>query len=265
MEFTLDKGVRIGDALWTAIYNHVKEQYNIVEIFENTENTNNKSVFLKSEDKYYRLNFTVDENMNCVFEEEVIEVTDSYTPCEEPQFSQEEVENFVKNFEKNLDEDNKGNDEENHIPMTDPEEEPKGISYNLEEIPEYVELLNKYSSLEESYNSLVSEHAAIIETNNELTKFKAQVDKKAKETLIKSFYMLDEEDKKDVIENIDSYSLEEIESKLSVICVRKRVSFACEEEDNTSGVTTYNINDAGEDASTPAWVKAAMAVAKTMN
>ena len=37
-----------------------------------------------------------------------------------------------------------------------------------------------------------------------------------------TFYMLSDEDKKEVIENIDSYSLDDIEAKLSILCVRNK-------------------------------------------
>jgi len=47
--------------------------------------------------------------------------------------------------------------------------------------------------------------------------------------MIKSFYVLSDADKKDVVDNIDQYSLDEIESKLSVICVRNKVNFGLED------------------------------------
>jgi hypothetical protein len=75
--------------------------------------------------------------------------------------------------------------------------------------------------------------------------------------------MLSDDDKKDVIENIDSYSRDDIEAKLSIICVRNKVSFA---ENETSGTTTFNLNEDNDDSSaTPAWIKAVLDVAKTMN
>ena len=78
--------------------------------------------------------------------------------------------------------------------------------------------------------------------------------------------MLSDEDKKEVIENKAKYSLEEIESKLAVICVRKKVSFDLESEEQeqeTQAVATYNL-DAVE-ASTPAWVKALKNTQKSRN
>jgi hypothetical protein len=78
--------------------------------------------------------------------------------------------------------------------------------------------------------------------------------------------MLSDEDKKDVIENKDKYSLEEIESKLAVICFKKKVNFNLEnleENDNSKReevVTTFNVDN--KEDSTPDWIKA---VESTMN
>mgnify|MGYP007077153423 FL=1 len=70
--------------------------------------------------------------------------------------------------------------------------------------------------------------------------------------------MLSDEDKADVISNKANYSLDEIESKLSVICVRKRVNFDLEDtskkEEVVENVTTYNMNDV--EPTTPAWIAA---------
>ena len=87
--------------------------------------------------------------------------------------------------------------------------------------------------------------------------------------MIDSFYMLSDEDKKDVQENIDTYSLESIEAKLSIICVRNRVNFNL--EDNNSGSnkpapTTYSLQEQEiEDESVPAWLKRVREVAKNKN
>ena len=84
--------------------------------------------------------------------------------------------------------------------------------------------------------------------------------------MIDSFYMLSDDDKADVTTNIDTYSLDDIEAKLSIICVRNKVSFNDLEEDNGGKApTTYNLGSFEEDESTPAWVKAALSVAKEMN
>jgi hypothetical protein len=75
--------------------------------------------------------------------------------------------------------------------------------------------------------------------------------------------MLSDEDKKDVIENKAKYSLDDIESKLSVICFRKNISFDLSNkeevtENNINSVVTYNLNET-EASAVPAWIKAVQA------
>ena len=79
--------------------------------------------------------------------------------------------------------------------------------------------------------------------------------------MISKFYFLSDEDKKEVIENKSKYSLDEIEAKLSVICVRNKVNFDLDDSSkndiNTEGsddITTFSLNDQG--SSVPAWVMA---------
>lgn len=76
----------------------------------------------------------------------------------------------------------------------------------------------------EDYTALKTSYAELETKYNELLAFKKSVEDEKKLALIKSFYMLSDEDKKDVTEHMSDYSLEEIESKLSVICVRKRLT-----------------------------------------
>ena len=126
----------------------------------------------------------------------------------------------------------------------------------------------KYTALEEKYNTLQSEFTALEAEVIELREFKANVESKQKDDLINQFYMLSDEDKKDVIENKSKYSLEEIESKLAVICFKKKVNFNLdtnsENENSTKetedSVITFNIDNAED--STPDWVKE---VESTMN
>ena len=82
--------------------------------------------------------------------------------------------------------------------------------------------------------------------------------------MIASFYMLSDEDKKDVIENIDNYSLNDIEAKLSILCVRKKVNFNLDESDKgENNPTVFNLNGGMSDEA-PAWVKALRSVANEM-
>lgn len=134
------------------------------------------------------------------------------------------------------------------------------VTYNLDEIPEYTELVSKYTALENDNASLQANIASLEEELGSLRAFKYNVEKKDKETMIASFYMLSDEDKADVIANIDNYSLDEIEAKLSVICVRNKVNFSL--DNNTPENTTFNVTDDMDDGSVPAWIKAVQSVAK---
>ena len=78
--------------------------------------------------------------------------------------------------------------------------------------------------------------------------------------------MLSDELKKDVVDNIDTYSLEDIEAKLSIICVRNKVSFDLDDnKEEKKEVVTYSMNDQlSDDSNVPAFVKAMRNVAKDM-
>lgn len=122
----------------------------------------------------------------------------------------------------------------------------------------------KFTVLEQEYNELQSSYASLKEEVEELRTFKKKIEDKEKDDLIKDFYMLSDEDKKDVIEHKSEYSLEDIKSKLAVICFEKKVNFnldtSSENEESTveedeNPVTTFDIK-ATEDSTVPEWVKA---------
>ena len=145
-------------------------------------------------------------------------------------------------------------EEEKEIDTEEPEESPEIDEVEEEAAPEMVSV--------EEYSALTNKYAELEAKYNELLTYKEGVERAKKEELIKSFWMLSEEDKKDINENIDNYSLEDIEGKLSIICVRKKVNFDSEdsaenknniEEENTT-VTTYNLET--EESNVPAWISA---------
>ena len=113
---------------------------------------------------------------------------------------------------------------------------------------EYEDLKNKNAELQEKYSKLEQDYS-------ELLTFKKNVENEKKDELIKSFYMLSNEDKKDVMENKEKYSLDEIEAKLSVICFRKKINFASEKEEpegEPAAPVTYSLENATENV--PAWL-----------
>ena len=275
--------VTVGDALWTALYSYLndtyQENYSIDGIFTEGEQ---KFAVLKdntAENKYVRLNFSFSESDGFSAEENVNEV--EYTPAEEPQFSLSDVETFSLNFKKK---DNKGDDdgekdkddkskvnnsdkstEDTKDSEEDDDKKKKKTTYSLDEIVEYQDLLTKFSELETKYNGLVEEKTQLESELQGLREFKLTADRKAKEEMINNFYMLDDEAKKDVRENIDKYSLDDIEAKLSILCVRNKVKFNLEGDNTQNGPVTYNLGMTDFDESTPAWVKAVLDTAKTLN
>ena len=147
-------------------------------------------------------------------------------------------------------------------PTTEEDKKKKkdATAYTLEEIPEYVELQANYSKLSADLVALQTELEP-------LRVFKASAEKKEKNALIESFYMLSENDKSDVIANIDTYSLDDIEAKLSIICVRNKVNFNLDEGKETGAPkdpTVYKLdgNDSSDNA--PAWIKAVRNTAKQL-
>ena len=121
------------------------------------------------------------------------------------------------------------------------------------------EAKKKYELLEQQFTELQSNYANLEKSYKELVEFKNAIDAEKKDALINQFYMLSDEDKKDVIENKSNYSLDEIEAKLSIICVRKKVNFDLDSDNNSNvedtAPVTYNLNS-GEADNLPAWLKA---------
>lgn len=336
--------VEIGDSLWSSIYSYLEQTYprandegyvydSIYRIEGIYEEGSQKFAILqnRSNNKYFRMNFSLDDTTGFVASAELVEVTKTYVPAAEPQFALADVEAFEleyakkKKSEKEEDEDEKkkpedGDDDESKKPEDkksgeeddeddssddddtddddkekkkkkktkfkkdeedddedkcpkcgkpksectcededDDKNKGKKSKYNLDEIEEYVELSQKYSALESDYNAMKAEMATLVE-------FKKSIEKKDKEAMIASFYMLSDEEKKDVIDNIDTYSLEDIEAKLSIICVRNKVNFNLDEDNKeTTKPTTFSLDGSLGDDNVPAWVKSLRNVAKSMN
>ena len=201
--------------------------------------------------------------------EEVVETPEAAEGAEaaEGEESSEGVEeDFAKKKEEgeaNEEDSNSEDKKESNSEEEDDKEKKK--NYSLEEVVEYQELLTKYAELEGQFNAISEELNSIKPEYNKLKEKAIEAEEKAKEDMINSFYMLSEEDKAEVRANKANFSLEDIEAKLSVICVRKKVNFDLEDssknEDNTeTPITTFNVGDSHD--ATPAWLRAVDAVAK---
>ena len=274
--------VEIGDALWTALYSHVEGTYGIESVCEDGEQK--FAVLTDADNKYYRLDFSVTEDGAITFAAEAT-LLEEYTPSEEPQFDAEAVAEYAKSKKKDEEEpkDDEGSDDGDEEkcpkcgkkksececedePDEDDDDKKKGKKekYNLEEIQEYVELSSNYAALETNYSAAQARITELEGQLAELTTFKKGIEKAEKEKMIASFYMLSDEDKSDVMTNIDTYSLDDIEAKLSILCVRNKVSFNLDDDKNDGTNPTVFKLDEGMSDDAPAWVKALRSVASEM-
>jgi len=149
---------------------------------------------------------------------------------------------------KEEDEDKSSEEPENDDKNDDDEDKKKDEKYSLLQ-QQYEELQSKFTALEADYQTLVS--------------FKNDVENEKKDELIKSFYMLSDEDKKDVVENKSKYTLDEIEAKLSIVYTKKQLAAQLLPSENSKpNVTIYTLGD--QDNNTPDWVKAVREVQETL-
>lgn len=203
-----------------------------------------------------------------VVEEQVTEeapVTENFSVEEDKKGSEAIVENqnITEEFAKKEDEEDK---EEKKDDSADSKTEDGKEDDAKEEEEDDEKKPNKNHSLEEEFalikqelEELKNSYSLLQKENEELVAFKNNAEDEKKDALINSFYMLSDEDKKEVIENKSKYSLDDIEAKLSVICVRKKVSFAKEDEEvkEEQPAVTFNLNQVEvENETLPAWLKA---------
>ena len=294
--------VEIGDSLWNSLWSYVETKYpgepssycSIYRIEGVYEDAGQKFAILQNrqDQKYYRMDFSLTDVEGFVPSDALTEVTKSYTPAAEPQFALADVEAFETNYasKKKAEEEDKNNKSNGQNPdnksegndnkknpdngepsnksdkgdkgENDDDDKKKKKNYSLEDVVEYTELKAQYDELQTKFAALETENNSLKEQIAPLAEFKNAAEKKDKEDMIAKFYMLSDEDKADVVENIDKYSLDDIEAKLSVICVRNKVSFDLDENNKPNGATTFNLNNnSSEDDDMPAWVKAAFATA----
>ena len=206
----------------------------VEEVIETTPTVDDNAAPVVLED-------TIENNENEPIENEistdsVVEVAPEETPVEN-----EETDVIISN------------------PETEPAPEEPEVTPVIEEPA--VDMAAQYTALEEQYNQLRNEYDALKVENEALMIFKLGVEAEKKDEMISRFYMLSDEDKKEVVENKANYSLNEIEEKLSVICFRKKVNFDLSDNDenqnnieNNTVAVTFNLSNDGE--STPAWIAA---------
>ena len=144
------------------------------------------------------------------------------------------------NYEKKDDEedDKKDDDgEEDKDAEKEDDEENTKKKYSL--------LVVQFEELQKSYADLQAQTTQVMA---ELAQYKAKVEEnelEKKDALIAEFYMLSDEDKKDVIDHKAEYSLDEIKSKLAVLCYDKKVSYIKDSKSDVEDMTV-TIKDSEE-------------------
>lgn len=166
-------------------------------------------------------------------EETVAEESVDYTSAEEaPVDAEAEDGEFEKSEEdKDDSEDSSADFSENK----EAEEEPAS-EYSAEE----------FAALQEEIEALRAEC-------QELRDFKLNVENEQKDALINSYYMLSEEDKREIMEHKSEFTLDEIKAKLAVIYVEKNVDFSTldgqpevemqEKVEEEDPITTFSLDE----------------------
>ena len=237
------------------------------KMFENDDKLEVQSSFASDKKK------EEEEKEKAAPSEEEAKDEESKAPAQEEEDEDKKKKNFAKEDdeedkeEKPASKDEEEDDEKKKDKFAKSDEEDKKDEENVDKDnkssedkkEEDEDEKKKYSLLEEEYNTLKTSYSELESRYNELLAFRNQIEDEKKDALINSFYMLSDEDKAEVIENKAKYSLDDIEAKLSVICVRKKVNFDLEdtsdvEDKEESPVTTFSLNE--QASAVPAWVSA---------
>ena len=180
---------------------------------------------------------------NPVVEEPTVTDTEPIVETPTSEFKKEDED---KSEKSNTDKKEDSTTDDNSKDSTDNKEDSKDDKDKKTDYAvQYAELSSKFDKLQSEYEVLL--------------KYQKGIENEKKMQMIESFYMLSDEDKKEVTENIDKYSLDDIEKELSVICVRKKVNFSLDEEStkkNDNPAVTYSLDDSNNSDNIPAWVAA---------
>ena len=133
------------------------------------------------------------------------------------------------------------------------ENQDKTVQFNLDDFhnlqQDYNDLETRYNELQNQYDTMQAEYAVLVN-------FKQSKDREEKQAMIDSFTMLSDSDKEDVVAHIDEYSVQQIEEKLSVICVRNKLNLS-ESTEHAEAGTTFSLDDIDAEPeidNAPAWI-----------
>ena len=173
--------------------------------------------------------------------EEVEETADEAVDFAEKEEETNEV------VEENLDQ------ESDFSANTEEEKESEEVVENSEESAdnEFAEKDAEIDTLKSEIASLQEKYSLLETEAEELRSYKASRISADKDALINKYNMLSDDDKAEIIANKDSYSYEEIESKLALLYVKKNVDFDDQEEEvpvSNEATLTFGLSTANGDA-----------------
>lgn len=166
-------------------------------------------------------------------EETVAEESVDYTSAEEAPVDAE-----AENGEFEKSEEDKDDSEDSSADFSENKE--------VEEEPASEYSAKEFAALQEEIEALRAEC-------QELRDFKLNVENEQKDALINSYYMLSEEDKREIMEHKSEFTLDEIKAKLAVIYVEKNVDFSTldgqpevemqEKVEEEDPITTFSLDE----------------------
>lgn len=180
-------------------------------------------------------------------EEEVEETADEAVEFAENAEESTESTESAEQVEENLDQ------ESDFSANTEEEDEPEKEVENTEESAdnEFAEKDAEIETLKSEIASLQEKYTLLEAEAEELRFYKASRISADKDALINKYNMLSDDDKAEIVANKDSYSYEEIESKLALLYVKKNVDFDDQEEEipvSNEATLTFGLSTANGDA-----------------
>lgn len=190
-------------------------------------------------------NATVDTDSSSVEENEGVSAVEGTADGDDGSSSDsgEGASDYVKEEEKKDDTENSDKSEDKKAQEED-EEDKKEDKYAL--------IVQELEELKANYSALEEENKKNLVTLAEYKERIEAVENKEKDALIAEFTMLSEDDKKEVIEHKTEYSLNEIKSKLAVICFDKKISYTSAQPKSEEGITV----DVIVNETKPEWLQA---------
>lgn len=189
-------------------------------------------------------------NMEKTNEQENIELAEdeNLEVEQEVDFKKDQKEDNAKSEDnKDAKSEDKDKDESEDVDKEDDsKEEEKKEKKNFEVEEETTENNSDSSFALGQLKELNAELEALRAEVQELRNFKLEVESQKKRAMIDKYFMLSDEDKKDVIDNMANYSLDEIEAKLALIYVEQNVDFTVvdgQSNDKPSPAMTFSLDE----------------------